>query len=244
MIKKQHMTVLAGVFSLAILGAPQAHADWVHQEHVTAEVTQVGGSYQYTFVVYNDSYGNGNESSYTTPLLIGFELPYFADMGITNITAPNAWSYEIAQIGVPNPDTGWTGVASWMTDPAWSSGPFAGVTEVIHWYGCVVIGEDCWNGGFVSPGNYLTHDGVIHEGSPFGFTADYAPADAPYQTSWYLAPPMIGTPLMPMMPGSPCALGQCGDNNGSNVPEPGSLALASAALLAAVGIRRRNKRVS
>lgn len=225
---KQSTLALASAISLTILTLPAAHAAWVQADHVESNTTGSGSSWHYEFTVFNDStdpcFG---ECGDPTPVIIDWELPYFVDMGITNILSPFGWTWSIETVGVANVATGWDGVAGWITDPTWSGTPFASATQVLHWYldpegGC----------GGIFPGRSLGGEG---ECGPFGFDALYGPTDAPYQSSWDLLPIRVGDPNFPVSGvASPCALGQCG-----SVPEPGSLGLL--AIGAAAGLWRRKK---
>ncbi|RDE48851.1 MAG: PEP-CTERM sorting domain-containing protein [Candidatus Accumulibacter meliphilus] len=229
---------LASVFTLTILNAPQAAAavvvtPWTQADHVSGSVSEAGSSWNYAFQVHNDSFDNSPYGGgVPIPVIVDWELPYYSDMGISGIYSPSGWNYEIATVGTPNPFTGWSGDADWMTHPDWMNTPFSDVTEVIHWY-C-----DGGEGGPPSANCGIFPDNSIGD---FGFAAGFAPTDAPYQSSWdYIIPRRVGDPPFPIQlaPASPCALGNCND-----IPEPGTLALLGLGMAAAFGVERRRRRI-
>lgn len=211
-----------------------AQAEWVRSSSVTDSAVNNGdGSWTYAYTLNNTSAGGSDDS---TPLIVDWELPWFADMGIRDVVSPYGWNWAIETIGVVNNATGWAGVAAWQnpSDPWYSGGtsPYTTGTQVLHWYNACFNGETVgceWNlQGAIWPEGSLTG---------FGFTASYAPTAAPYQASWVLSPVLTGDPLFPSagVPGSPSVTNQ----QPGQVPEPGILALIGLAGLAGALARRR-----
>lgn len=66
-----------------------------------------GDTWRYGYRVCNTSrsgdFYNGAEGS----IMIDWELPYFADAGITNFATPQGWAASVEDVGVVNPSTGW-----------------------------------------------------------------------------------------------------------------------------------------
>jgi len=236
---------------------------WTQASHVTDIVTDNSGSWNYQFTVFNDSTCNIDPGTcyfeIGEPIIIDWELPYYDDMGITNILDPIGWAHTIETIGVANPTTGWTGVAPWQdpSDPSFPlfgdpNGPFGvnNLTQVLHWYvidtaacnfappslsaGDVVGLPPC--PGIATP--LTPFGGQFHVGSlgGFGFDASFAPTAAPYSTSWMILDPVSGDPAFPfgVLPASPSVTGA------TAVPLPSALALLSLGLISlGVGLRRR-----
>ncbi len=184
---------------------------------------------------------NGYGGVWDTPVIVDWEVPYFGDAGIAFITSPaSGWNWAVETIGIENPATGWSGIAAWQdpTDPFYQgpSSPFTTVTKVLHWFVQLPMGQPSSDVGIWPYGATGIPTGA-HEGSltGFGFDADFAPIDGPYQASWYLVPtPRSGDPPLPGgIPASPCALGQC-----ESVPVPGTLLLVGAGL-SLMGLWRR-----
>jgi len=243
---KKSALALAVVASMGLSTALLTEtATAVQLSHVTDEVTggTGGDPYHYEFTVYNDSfddYGGG-----IIDIVVDWELPYFNDMGITNVLSPFGWKHEIETIGVANPDTGWDGVAAW-NDPndEWyqlldgANNPIFDATQVLHWYCDDLAFGDGGEGGAclefgIYPGGSL---------SGFSFDADFDAVAAPYQTSWAQLPLFTGDPAFPFPAGvgvgSPSATGR----NFQGVPEPGTIALMSLGLAGFVGSAYRRKK--
>ena len=242
-----------GFALLATVAAIQpAHAGtlggWTRSSTVTDSVVDNGnGTWTYNYRVNNtsrfDEMGPDRE-----PILVDWELPWFGDAGITNITSPHNWAYNIETIGMPNPSTGWDGVAAWQTpgDPFYAGpgSPFTTATEVLHWYNL------CW-AQFNANANAATgfqpntavacefefDNAIFPDGSlgGFGFDADFGPTGAPYQASWAFMSVRTGDPAFPLggIPNSPALNGV--------IPEPGVLGLLVAALAAGGAVARRRR---
>ncbi len=222
--KKLHNITLAGAAGTALMAScpPPAHT---YDSHVTDSVTNNGdGTWTYDFTVFNDeveSYGYGFGLEAVAPgetaIIIDWELPYFDDMGITNIQSPANWYYAIETIGVPNEATGWQGTAEWQQsgDP-WKdhfdqvyggadNNPFNSNTKVLHWY--LDPEQSPWAGIYPQESQ-----------SGFSFTASFDKGNAPYQTSWDTMEIFTGDPSFPSagLPNSPSI---------NPVPLPGTLSL-------------------
>lgn len=245
--KKPKVSVLAGAISVGLLSmgyVAQANAAvsvpiFSLKSHVSDTVIANGsGSWTYDFTVHNDTtpdfYGGGD-------LIVDWELPYFADMGISNIQSPFGWNHNIETIGVTNLTTGWNGIADWQTDgDPWktffddfygseAANPYNSGTQVLHWYIPALApcnSEICPPlpvGAVISPQDSL--DG-------FGFTAGFGEGQAPYQASWDQNRIQTGDPAFPdgaiiALPNSPSI---------NPVPLPGALVFFLSGLVGVVGL--------
>lgn len=231
---------LAGAISAALLSGYPAGAEagistgWERSSHVEDNVIDNGDdTWSYEFTVFNDSFFSGY-GSFDEPLIRDWELPFFGDMGIAGIDSPSGWFSSIETIGVANGATGWDGVAAWQTpgDP-WkdifddfygseAANPFNDPDgQVLHWYTqCFDEVQTC-----ILPGDSL---------AGFGFDADYAPGQAPYQASWFFQPVQTGDPSFPTagLPNSPSI---------NPIPIPGAALLFSFGLAGLVGVARRKR---
>ncbi len=164
--------------------------------HVTDDVVDNGGgNWTYNFTVYNDTVPNIELE--VSNSIVDWELPYFDDMGITNIQSPAGWDYAIETIGQPNQATGWQGVADWqMPGDPWkiffdgfygseAANPFNSHNKVLHWYCIGIYVDDC---SAIFPGESQ---------SGFSFDAGFAEGQAPYQASWDNLQVQTGDPAFP-----------------------------------------------
>lgn len=261
--KKTHiaLAVVATFSSIAAIDSQVAEASWERSSTVTDTVTfnAVDGTWDYVFTVNNTSTytndGIGGSTFSGVPLVIDWELPYFADMGLANIVSPDGWGFAIETIGTANPLTGWEGDAAWQDplDPfyAGADSPYTTGTQVVHWY-CENIEFGTGGEGFCSnatgfgeaisaPGS----DAAEYLDAPtsltgFGFTASFGPTSAPYQASWAETPVITGDPSFPLASGvgSPLALG----TPSTSVPEASSLALFALSSFGLFGLSAARKR--
>lgn len=239
--KKLHTAIVTIITAGTLALSASANAGWIRSSQVTDTVEDnLDGTWEYNYTVFNTSiFLNNNFPPFQTPLIVDWELPYFADMGITDVFSPDGWDWAIETIGVSNSNTGWDGIAAWQnsSDPFYegADSPYTTGTEVLHWYCDTADGGE---GSFFCGG-----DGEGPFGQPispnmslsgFGFTANFEPTGAPYQASWLELPIQTGDPAFPLSGvGSPSALAS------TPVPEPGALALFGIGLLGLLGIRRK-----
>jgi len=233
---------LAGAISAGLLSGYPAGAEagisagWERSSHVEDNVIDNSdGTWSYEFTVFNDSFFSGY-GGFEQPLINDWELPFFDDMGITDVVQPFGWSASIETIGVANGTTGWDGIAAWQTpgDP-WkaifdgiygsaAANPFNDPNgQVLHWYTTDFCGgevELC-----ILPGQSL---------AGFGFDANFAPGQAPYQASWFFQPVQTGDPSFPAagLPNSPSI---------NPIPLPGAAVLFSFGLVGLAGVARRRR---
>ena len=233
-IRKINFLLIIATFFMGIGSAQATHISQASQ--VTDIVTYNGnGTWNYQFTVFNNSLDpcggecGGNEGAF---VIVDWELPYFADANLSNISSPTGWGYAIETIGVANLSTGWDGVAAWQnpTDP-WYQGPaspYTTGTEVLHWYIPTYI-ESVDLTYAIFAGSNLTG---------FGFDSSYGPTSSPYQASWHVLPIQTGDPAFPGagIPNSPSV------QSPSVVPEPSSIALLMIGALGLVAMRVRRLR--
>lgn len=198
---------------------------------VTDVVTDNGnGTWTYDFTVFNDAPWVGEG---TVQVIVDWELPYFDDSGITNVQSAYGWTWAIETIGVPNPDTGWSGVANWQTpgDP-WYQGPdspFTTAAKAFHWF------TSDGNAFGIRPAGFEGGGSFIGSATGFSFTAPFPAVAAPYQASWADLVIQTGDPSFPFgggaVPASPSAV----------IPLPAPLVLLGSALLGIAGLRRQRR---
>lgn len=201
------------------------------------------GTWTYRYTVQNTStFVPTDDDGVATPVIVDWELPWFDDMGITDILSPDGWAYAIEEIGVMNPLTGWQGVAAWQTpgDP-WYAGPtspYTTGTKVLHWYTLCFVSEEMGCEGPAVTGIF-----PWGERGGFEFIALYPATDAPYQASWEFDRVLTGDPAFPGVaaPASPSVTGQVPT---VDVPEPGILSLLGLSLLGLAIFRVGSRRPS
>jgi hypothetical protein len=168
-------------------------------------------AWQYGFAITNHSWSIPSLSD--SVRIVEFDLPYFADAGLSAIHAP----------------VGWT----WKVDSADSFGLGNGAQTLVWTATAISFGiagttSDFFQGFPVPPGDTL---------SGFSFVAPFAPVKAPYAVKFEGMGTMSGDPALP---GSPAAIaaGLTVALPVSTVPEPAGLALLSAGLLLLIGRAR------
>jgi hypothetical protein len=212
--------------------------------------TPSGGLFQYDFTVFNTS-----TPDEINPLIVNWELPFFSldDLDISSITSPEGWVFEIINPSdstfIYNNPNGPYGEYSWdwdaATDPTLLADPnaygpnvdvFVDPPFLIHWY---TTPDDIGDGLFlptapIAPGSSL---------SGFGFESDFASVNAPYQSSWFLQPPVTGDPPIPGSAfGTPFSPARQ-QAQGGVIPEPASIGIWSL-LAATVAFRVRRRKAA
>ncbi len=211
LLRKAAGTILLA--SMMALASTDASAlCFVAYPTISSTVTPTGsGSYDYGYSV-GAAHGSCVAYYGTAPYVLeAFELPYFADAGITAIQSPEGWSAAILDVDTFNLGNGaetlvWTASAGYGIQPVDSSYTGDGVPSL--------------------PG--------------FGYTADYGSAESPsgvkvhsFQDPWIVDPALPASPTAlaaGLLPASFPSL--------SAAPEPSS-ALALLAGLAFLATRRR-----
>lgn len=230
---------------------------WTRDSRVSDQViNNQDGTWDYRYTVKNTSKVSQTGADLDQPIIVDWELPWFGDAGITNITSPFNWDWSIETVGVANSATGWEGVARWQdpNDPfyAGAASPFTNVQTVLHWYNVCWVQARFETASLSAPTAITTcefqfdnaifpeADGDGGELDGFGFTAEFDQVPAPYQASWAFQPVRTGDPAFPLggFPNSPAVTG-----NDTPVPEPAPLLLLGlAGVIAAVTARRQRQR--
>lgn len=249
----------AGKASLAAALVPLALATTASAQYssrVDSTVTPNGGVFKYEFTVVNTTnFGSGIATGAFQeiwprgwdPWIVNWELPIFDINDVTNITAPDGWTWEIINPGSstayynnPNSPYGhyrwdWTpGMDPTLIDDPNAYGPnpnvFLNPPLIIHWYTEAVQEE----GGLLP----LRPIGVWESLSGFGFESAYSATNAPYLSSWFELPPVAGDPPIPgssfSFPNSPAYREAL-----NPIPEPISMTLAGIGLATVAALRRR-----
>lgn len=171
--------------------------------------TAAPGTWSYNFSITNNAWGL---PSYADSIRITrYELPYFADAGVTAIQAPTGWSWRINAA-----DTFALGNGAQTLEWTATSVAFgiAGVTNTPDPTFPVL-----------TPGDTL---------AGFSFQASYAPVKGPFSGAHYNGTLFTGDPAIP---GSPSAFSAGLTTPVAVVPEPGAAVLMLAGL-ALFGLRK------
>ena len=188
---------------------------------ISASVTSTAtpSIWNYTYSITNSATWITYRSDQDKAPLQHFNIPYFDDAGITNITSPDGWSYRIND----NNNFGLTGAKTleWYASVRLDIPFCVGNGNT----GCILSGID--------PGSMV---------SGFGFDGAFGPAKAPYEATFaqVTSPYTFFDRGDPPIPASPDAL-NAGLQPQSTVPEPGTLALIFSGFCA-IGLLARIKR--
>lgn len=238
--------IAAALIPLAAAVPSQASIQ-LYSSRVDSTVETHAGTFLYQFTVVNTTPG----SSGSGPTIVDWELPLFDAADVEQIMSPAGWTYEIV---TPNQTTpfynnaagpygqykwDWTPTGDPTVDPAIGGDPaaygptpdkFRHPTLVLHWYTTYAL-DDLQR---VIPDNPILVQSAL---GGFSFASNYAPANAPYLSSWYRLPPRPGDPPVPggnvgFVPRSPAF--------DAAVPEPTPLAALGYGLVSlAMYLRRR-----
>jgi hypothetical protein len=187
---------------------------------VASSIAATPGLLHFSYAITNTASWTVNGSSYSSPL-VRFTVPYFADSGITNITAPVGWSYAIyAEDSFNLPGS-----------------------KTLTWSGSVLVsGSPCNIPGNGNPNCIASAIQPGETGVGFGFDTPLpAAAKAPYRSDFYtqVTPYTFYDLGDPPIPASPQAL--AAGLQPLPVPEPATWALwlLGAAALTARRLRQR-----
>ncbi len=243
-MKKIPLFIAVGIMMIFLLSSQasavvQCPYVWKPSSSVATSSQIANGSWQYSYNLTNSSFtyyesaGPIPEESGCEgpgPVIVDWEIPYFANAGITSITSPAGWDYAIETIGTENQSTGWWGEAAWQdqSDPMYQgpNSPFTTVTQVLHWYNTE------WANNLGGETSLYAGLGVGNSLSGFGFTAGYSSTNAPYQSSWLNEPILSGDPGYPM--GVPV--------NSTLVPLPATALLLGTGFAGLIVLRRRQNK--
>lgn len=159
---------ISGQASALVVDVPTDAGSLVHT--TIDDGAGAGGNDIFNYEVENTTPAYGGNLG---ALIVDWEMPWVGDPPISEIQSPFGWDYAIEDIGTPNPERGWGGIAGWQeTGDPWNdylldvvagggadavfAQAFLDATQVLHWY----ITPDFFNADNCSAGPVTSNDAV------------------------------------------------------------------------------------